>query len=108
MHLLQSFLSIPSLKLNLLKDPSEFFRLEDFHVLGLTDYGTWLKDHQEEIRRSKEVLQEKNDDSIGTFIQCKRCKSNAVDVEQKQTRSADEPMTLFCMCRNCHARFVMH
>jgi DNA-directed RNA polymerase subunit M/transcription elongation factor TFIIS len=31
------------------------------------------------------------------FIKCSKCKSAEVDVEQKQTRSADEPMTLFAL-----------
>jgi len=41
------------------------------------------------------------------FIKCGKCKSAEVDVEQKQTRSADEPMTLFALCTNCGARWVM-
>jgi DNA-directed RNA polymerase subunit M/transcription elongation factor TFIIS len=41
------------------------------------------------------------------FIKCGKCKSAEVDVEQKQTRSADEPMTLFALCTNCGSRWVM-
>ncbi len=35
------------------------------------------------------------------------CKSKDIDTEQKQTRSADEPMTLFCACNRCGKRWVM-
>ena len=69
-------------------------------------YAAWLKDYHSGLARSKQVLQEHQD--TGVFIQCKKCKSNDVDTEQKQTRSADEPMTLFCKCRRCETRFVMH
>lgn len=33
-------------------------------------------------------------------IRCGKCKSYDIDIETKQTRSADEPMTVFCTCRN--------
>lgn len=33
-------------------------------------------------------------------IRCGQCKSYDIDIETKQTRSADEPMTVFCTCRN--------
>lgn len=32
---------------------------------------------------------------------CKYCSSNRVIIHSKQTRSGDEPMTIFCMCPEC-------
>jgi DNA-directed RNA polymerase subunit M/transcription elongation factor TFIIS len=34
-------------------------------------------------------------------IVCRSCKQATVIVQQKQTRSADEGMTVFCSCRTC-------
>ena len=34
-------------------------------------------------------------------ITCYRCKSKRVHFNQKQIKSADEPMTLFCFCLSC-------
>lgn len=68
-------------------------------------FGLWRAKYQASINESKKVLEERQD--TGQFIQCRKCKSNDVDTEQKQTRSADEPMTLFCRCRRCETRFVM-
>lgn len=71
-------------------------------------YAAWRDQYLEGLRLAKQVLQERSAaDAAATFITCSRCKSNAVDTEQKQTRSADEPMTIFCMCRKCGKRFTL-
>jgi len=38
---------------------------------------------------------------------CIRCKSKYVDYTERQTRSADEPMTVFLRCLNCEKRWRM-
>jgi DNA-directed RNA polymerase subunit M/transcription elongation factor TFIIS len=40
-------------------------------------------------------------------IRCGRCKSTQVSVEQKQTRGADESMTVFVQCEKCGLRWKM-
>jgi len=73
-----------------------------------TSYSSWESKYIDQIEKSKKILQEQSHvDSEAKFIQCKKCKSNSVDTEQKQTRSADEPMTLFCYCRKCELRWTM-
>lgn len=39
------------------------------------------------------------------FIIIIRCKQNNCAYTEAQTRSADEPMTLFVLCRNCGNRW---
>jgi DNA-directed RNA polymerase subunit M/transcription elongation factor TFIIS len=39
--------------------------------------------------------------STTSLFKCRKCGSNLVSFYQQQTRSADEPMTNFCMCGNC-------
>lgn len=72
-----------------------------------TPYAHWHDKHLDDIARSKAVLEARTEEPEHAFIKCRKCKSNAVDTEQKQTRSADEPMTIFCLCRKCGARFTM-
>ncbi|WAK75083.1 putative transcription elongation factor SII [Mandarin fish ranavirus] len=43
--------------------------------------------------------------SEGT-VTCPVCKSKRVHAYQKQTRSADEPMTLFALCALCGKRWT--
>ena len=38
-------------------------------------------------------------------FECRKCKSKDIVWTQRQTRSADEPMTTFCVCRQCGTRF---
>lgn len=40
-------------------------------------------------------------------LSCRRCGSKEVEWTQKQTRGADEAMTVFCVCTNCKTRWRM-
>jgi len=48
---------------------------------------------------------EKSVDITDSVLQCTKCKKNSVDYYEKQTRGADEPMTLFAHCLNCGHRW---
>jgi DNA-directed RNA polymerase subunit M/transcription elongation factor TFIIS len=45
------------------------------------------------------------DDGSQSLLQCHACKSYTVQTVQLQTRSADEPMTVFCNCTTCGKRW---
>lgn len=102
-----AMLEVEPMRARLAAEPLWFFEATETELETLCEYGKWKESHLKDLKMSKQVLEER-DDSVGEFIQCRRCKSHAVDTEQKQTRSADEPMTLFCMCRKCGLRFTMH
>eukprot|EP00466_Bigelowiella_natans_P016419 jgi/Bigna1/132787/aug1.19_g7495 len=42
---------------------------------------------------------------FSTQFKCGKCKKSMTDVNQKQTRSGDEPMTLFITCLNCNNKW---
>jgi hypothetical protein len=51
-----------------------------------------------------------NSDTMDSMIHCNKCKHNKLEYNrvvyyQLQTRSADEPMTTFCECLTCGAKF---
>jgi DNA-directed RNA polymerase subunit M/transcription elongation factor TFIIS len=50
-----------------------------------------------------------SDESSGGsgLLTCRKCKSNKIDFNPQQTRGADEPMTIFCSCLNCHSNWKM-
>ena len=68
-----------------------------------------------EEQRKKEVELEKEnmknaqvpveERSISDSLECGKCKKKKVSYTQAQTRSADEPMTTFCICMNCGNRW---
>ena len=47
----------------------------------------------------------KGDLLAASLFTCSRCKSTKTTSTQKQTRSADEPMTVFVFCLNCGKRW---
>ena len=59
----------------------------------------------------EQMLQEKydalNDRTFEAIVRCRRCGSVEVSWDDKQTRSADEGATVFCVCQTCKRRWVM-
>jgi DNA-directed RNA polymerase subunit M/transcription elongation factor TFIIS len=56
----------------------------------------------QENERVKNLITSAKAERSQGFLACRKCKSkDAVKIDQKQTRSADEPMTLFALCEDC-------
>ena len=67
---------------------------------------------QERKQRFAQMLQEKYNNietqtKYTSSLQCRRCNSVDVSWEQKQTRGADESMTVYCACAKCGNRWTM-
>ena len=62
----------------------------------------WDKAHEEKINKQCGITGDLLNASLFT---CGRCKSIKTTSTQKQTRSADEPMTVFVLCTNCGNRW---
>lgn len=58
------------------------------------------------IQQYKQIL-ENRDEGLTGAIKC-RCGSTDISINLKQTRSADEPMTSFCVCKKCHKQWKMN
>lgn len=77
--------------------------------------GTIIEDIEresmEQRKRFAQILAEKyervNRDSCKSAMRCRRCGNQDVMCEQKQTRGADEAMTVFCTCTKCSNRWTM-
>lgn len=54
-------------------------------------------------KKIDKFLEEKPE--ISGIFKCGKCKQNKTTYYQLQTRSADEPMTTFVTCMNCHNRW---
>ncbi|KAJ8127800.1 hypothetical protein O1611_g5839 [Lasiodiplodia mahajangana] len=57
---------------------------------------------EENMKKAQVPMEEK---SISDTLECSGCKKKMVSYSQAQTRSADEPMTTFCLCMNCGKRW---
>lgn len=62
----------------------------------------WDQAHEDKIN---EMCGIKGDLLNASLFTCGRCKSIKTTSTQKQTRSADEPMTVFVLCLNCGKRW---
>ena len=88
-------------------DPNDFLNATDEQVSEGSLHNEWEKSFFEKQELARKILQDKKTSSTARGIfACPKCKSFDVDTEQKQTRSADEPMTNFCTCNNCGKKFV--
>ena len=60
--------------------------------------------HMQAMRMVDDLKAEEVHDGL---IQCNKCKSRRVTYYEMQTRSADEPMTVYAHCLNCKRRWKM-
>lgn len=87
-------------------DPQTFLQFPDSSFLSGTKHEETEKTFFNRLDRAREVMNDKGSKPTKGIFECTKCKSFDVDTEQKQTRSADEPMTIFCTCNVCGQRFV--
>ncbi len=71
-----------------------------------TEVERWHQQHDADMQRQHVLLHEEHKDNGGALV-CNRCHSRNVEVSQKQTRSADEGMTVYCTCAKCGLRWRM-
>lgn len=64
----------------------------------------WDEHIQKKIQRDKTRYDTQIEAATDTFT-CRKCKSNKCTYYQMQTRSADEPMTIFVSCIDCGSRW---
>jgi transcription elongation factor S-II len=61
------------------------------------------------IIKKKEFIEYKKENMCTSdAYECKRCKERKCKVFLLQTRSADEPMTVFIQCENCNSTFKIY
>lgn len=75
---------------------------DDIHAFVLRVLEATTEHYDDTDRPASPVREE--DDPSGLFV-CSRCHSRSVQTRQMQTRSADEPMTVFCRCQACGKRW---
>ena len=64
----------------------------------------WKKLLDKKYKRQEDLYESKQEAMTDEF-KCKRCKSRKTTYYEMQTRSADEPMTIFITCLNCGNRW---
>ena len=79
----------------------------DEELAKLTSHHTTVQKMKEDESSLKNLADTVRKERTAGFLTCKNCRSTKVDVDQVQTRSADEPMTLFALCQDCGHRWTM-
>ena len=80
--------------------------MSDAELANKTHHQELLEDAERDEKRIAELLSTAKKERAGGFLVCRNCRSTHVDVDQMQTRSADEPMTLFALCLDCGNRWT--
>src|SRR6056300_797396 len=92
----------PRLKSQLIDKRLSVLDIVDMRPEELLPNGNYANQMEElihkELRKEYIAKEVKNQDG---FFKCGRCKSVKTTYYQMQTRSADEPMTVFVSCLNC-------
>lgn len=60
----------------------------------------WADQEEERLKRETALLEGNSDEGSSLFT-CNRCQKSRTRYFEMQTRSADEPMTIFIRCLNC-------
>jgi len=75
------------------------------HAIAFMNYGElypekWRPLMEQQLKRETKLL-EGNKDMATDQFRCNRCNKRQCTYYEMQTRSADEPMTIFITCLNC-------
>jgi DNA-directed RNA polymerase subunit M/transcription elongation factor TFIIS len=99
---------------NLMNNPNvdlEVVTLDNEKLAEETLMGRIQRETESRHERFQAMLQDKydaiNDENFTAIVKCRRCGSEEVTWEEKQTRSADEGATIFVACVTCRNRWVM-
>lgn len=60
------------------------------------------------IKRRDFIEYKKNNMATSDAYECRKCKQRKCKVYSLQTRSADEPMTIFVQCENCNCSWRIY
>lgn len=93
--------SNPGLRVRVLNgdiSPHKFVTMSHADLMSDQQREAEEKIRKENMNNAMVAQQER---SISKSLQCGKCGQRKVTYTEAQTRSADEPMTLFCTCTNC-------
>ena len=101
-ELKQNLIRCPENRDNLKNGTVKTFQFIEYSPKELFPTGPYARTQERLIYRDirKQFLSKESKNQEGFFV-CGRCKSNKTTYFQMQTRSADEPMTVFVSCHNC-------
>lgn len=100
---------------NLRNEKTELLRkvrecsISTFTLATGTHRELWPELHQQPhmLPHNKTIIHVSDNEVKDTLLKCGRCKQNTVSYYEMQTRSADEPMTVFCTCVSCGHKWKM-
>lgn len=106
-------LRVNATKLLLEHNLDEIVLLDDAALANGTAADEWWREHHRRLDKQSKLLYEdakfeEEEQSTHSELICSRCHSRSIGIQQQQTRSADEGMTVFCTCKQCGLRWKMY
>jgi DNA-directed RNA polymerase subunit M/transcription elongation factor TFIIS len=85
--------------------------IKAYQVGGLTPNQmfpeSWKSIIDEKVKKDRVAFEIRTEHTVQGVYKCGRCKNDRITYYQVQTRSADEPTTLFCTCTKCGNKWKM-
>lgn len=81
-------------------------RIDPYFVAFLSPHQLNPNSWKKELDREKQNNEASTNIKTTDIYTCYKCKKKNCTTTQKQTRSADEPMTIFVTCLECHNTFT--
>jgi len=103
-----NLINSPTLKERILSGKLKPMSVMDLSPKGLWPDGPYATTLENNIRLNMKKDYASaiiNDPDYKGLFRCKRCKSYKTTYYEMQTRSADEPMTVFITCHKCNSRW---
>lgn len=88
------------------RDPDNFLWSTREEKLQGTEQAANVAAEHQRAALEERLLQENLETAMSELagvMRCSKCKSNRIAINQKQSRAADEGMTLYCLCECGHA-----
>ena len=83
--------------------------IKAFHVGAMRPHELypehWADIKEQKEKKDKMAYEIRTEHTVKGMYKCGKCKHDTITYYEVQTRSADEPMTLFCRCTNCGNRW---
>ena len=84
--------------------PSQLIKLSDSQLANGMKFHEQQQKRKLALENYQQLINRKEEEGVdeeGGMLRCRTCSNTDISWVSRQMRSADEPATIFCTCKNC-------